>query len=198
MSLTRATSRGVNRKEDVMKINRLVAGRHGGFLVTVAVVTALAAGTAYAASSSVTASSTDTVVKLTSGAKHLSTTGGTMTTVLTLTLPTSTNGTHYVISANGDLVNFNQSDYTRCQIVVNGSQIAANSATVGDPNQSGSVGAAGLVVPFSMSGGVAVPSTGGTAQLRCWHDSTNGAAPYVDPNASMWAHRTNSLTLGTE
>jgi hypothetical protein len=103
-----------------------------------------------------------------------------------------------VITAQGDLVNFGPSDYTRCQVLVNGTQISSVSTTVGDPNPSSSVGAAGLVVPFSLTGAVNAPATGGTAVLQCWHDFSNGAAPYVDGNASIWAHRTGSLKIATE
>jgi hypothetical protein len=159
--------------------------------------TVLVGGTAYAASTSVTASATDTVVSL-AASKNLSSKGGTKTAILTLALPASTSGTRYVITAQGDFVNFGPSDFTRCQVVVNGSQISSVSATVGDPGQSGSAGPAGQVVPFSLTGGINVPASGGTAVLRCWHDSSNGATPYIDGNASMWAHRSPSLKTATE
>jgi hypothetical protein len=159
--------------------------------------TALIGGTAYAASTSVTASAIDTVVTLHANTS-LSPTGGVNTPILTLTLPTSTSGTHYVITAQGNFVNFGPSDYTRCAIVFRSTQISAVSATVGDPAQSGSVGAAGLAVPFSLTGGLNVPASGGTAVLRCSHDFTNGSQPYVDANASMWAHKTSSLKTATE
>jgi hypothetical protein len=160
-------------------------------------VSVLIGGTAYAASRSVTASATDTVVSL-SANKSLSSRGATKTPILTLALPASTSGTRYVITGQGNFVNFGPSDFTRCQVIVNGTQISSVSATVGNPGQSRSVGPAGLVVPFSLTGGVKVPAGGGTAVLRCWHDSSNGATPYIDGNASMWAHRSLSLKTATE
>lgn len=126
---------------------------------------------------------------------NLSTTGGVPTSIITLSLPTSSNGTHYVLAAQGDLVNFGPSDYTRCSLVVNGTQVAAVSTMVGDPAASGAQGPAAFLSPFSLAGGVNVPATGGTAALRCSHDNTNGATPYVDSGASLWAHQTQSLKI---
>jgi hypothetical protein len=114
-----------------------------------------------------------------------------------MSLPTSSKATHYVLAAQGDLVNFGPSDYARCNLVVNGTQVAAVSAIVGDPAPTGSQGPAAYLSPFSLTGGVNVPATGGTAVLRCWHDDTNGATPSVDTGASVWAHQTESLTIGS-
>jgi hypothetical protein len=179
-----------------MNLKNILA-RHRLMAIIAVVVAAFAGGTAYAASHAVSAAGTDTVVSSTAGT-FLSPNAGTTTPVLTLTLPTSTNGSHYVITAQGNFVNFGPSDYTRCQVLVNGTQISSVSATVGDFNQSGNVGPAGLVVPFSLTGAVNAPAAGGTAVLQCWHDHANGAAPYIDGNASMWAHKTGSLKIATE
>ena len=126
---------------------------------------------------------------------NLSTTGGPMTPVVRVKLPTAPAGTRFVLTAQGDLVNFGPSDYTRCSLVVNGTQVAAVSTIVGDPSASGSEGPAAFLSPFALTGGVDVPASGGTAVLECWHDDTNGATPYVDIGASVWAHRTESLKL---
>jgi hypothetical protein len=96
------------------------------------------------------------------------------------------------------LVNFGPSDYTRCNLVVNGTQVAAVSTIVGDPNASGSQGAAPYLSPFSLTGGANVPATGGTGALQCWHDNSNGATPYVDGGATVWAHKTAGLKIGIE
>lgn len=171
-------------------------GRNGVALVALFLV--LAAGGAYAASTTtVTASATDTVVHLKAN-KSLTTQGATQTPILTLRLPAANTRTHYVISAQGDVVNFAASDYTRCGVVVNGRSIATDSTIVGDPTKTGNAGPAGLLATFAMTGGVTVPASGGTATLQCEHDNSKGAAPYVDAGASLWAHRTKSLKTGGE
>jgi hypothetical protein len=164
--------------------------------ITAAAVTTvlLSAGAAYAAAAGTpTASKTDTIVTTTTS-KHLSATSGTLTTIIQMNLPPGA----YVLQASGDLVNFSQSDFTRCQIAVAGTQVAGVSALVGNPALAGAKGAAGLLAPFSLTGG-AVNVTGGnvSAQLRCWHDNT-GATPYVDPSASLWAHKTTGLKTATQ
>jgi hypothetical protein len=121
-----------------------------------------------------------------------------MTPILTLTFPASSSATHYVLAAQGDIVNFGASDYTRCNLPVNGTQIGAVSTIVGNPTASGAQGPAAFQSPFSLTGAVNVPATGGTGVLQCWHDHTNGATPYVDGDASVWAHRTASLKTATE
>jgi hypothetical protein len=126
---------------------------------------------------------------------NLSTVGGTVTPVVTIKLPTSPDGTHYVVTAQGDLVNFGPSDYTRCNLVVSGTQVAAVSTMVGDPAASGAQGPAAFLSPFALTGAVNVPATGATAVLGCWHDNTNGATPYVDVGAAVWAHQTTSLKI---
>ena len=142
-------------------------------------------------------SGSDTVMTL-SANKNLSNTGGVFTSIITVQLPETSNGTQYVLAAQGNLVNFGPSDYTRCQILVNGTQIAAVSTMVGSPRASGNQGPASYLSPFSLTGGTKVAGSGGTATLRCWHDTTNGATPYVDANTSIWVHQTGSLTTGTE
>jgi hypothetical protein len=53
--------------------------------------------------------------------------------------------------------------------------------------------------PFALVGGADNATTGVvTAALQCEHDNSNGANPYVDPDATFWAHNTNSLQLTTE
>jgi len=164
--------------------------------VTAAAVTAalLTAGAAYAATAGTpTATKTDTIVT-TTGIKSLSAEGGTRTTIIRINLPRGA----YVLDASGDLVNFGPSDYTRCQISVAGTQVAAVSTLVGDPAASDAQGAAALVAPFALTGGVIVTRANAQAILRCSHDDTNGATPYVDSNVSLWAHKTSALKTATQ
>lgn len=165
--------------------------------VTAAAVTTalLSAGAAYAATAGApVASKTDTIVTTTTN-KHLSATGGVPTTIIRMNLPPGA----YVLHASGDLANFGPSGFTRCQIVIAGTQIAAVSTLVGNPAAAGAQGPAGLVSPFALTGG-AVNVTGAnvSAVLTCAHDTTNGATPYVDSSASLWAHKTTGLKTATQ
>lgn len=162
-----------------------------GIVLAGVAAASLTGGAAYASMTSITATATDTIAAHTSGGVFLSSTGGVNTPIVSMSLPQG----HYVISANGNLVNFGPSDYTRCSIVVNGVQIAATSTVVGDSNQSGNVGPSDLLSTVALTGGVKVGSAGATATLQCEHDYTNGAAPYFDNAGDMWAHRTSSLSV---
>jgi hypothetical protein len=138
------------------------------------------------------------IIMTLSANKNLSTAGSTNTSILTVQLPESPTRTQYVLAAQGDLVNFGPSDYTRCGIVVNGKQVAAVATMVGSPSASGNRGPASFLSPFSLTGGARVPASGGTATLRCSHDTTNGAIPYADAWTSLWAHQAGGVTTGTE
>lgn len=172
-----------------MRISRAIVV---GIVVTAAFVSG---GAAYAASSSTpTASKTDTIVA-TSTNVNLSATGGVETTIATLNLPPGA----FVLHASGDVVNFGPSDFTRCQIVVASTQVAAVSTLVGDPAATGAQGPAGLLSSFALVGGaVNATTTTELAALRCEHDNTNGSTPYVDGGASLWAHKTSGLKLASE
>jgi hypothetical protein len=163
----------------------------------VAVIALMAAigGVAAAAPGGPVAPAGRDIVASSSSNTNLSPRGGAMTAILEMKLPASTRQTHYVLAAQGDLVNFGASDYTRCNLVVNGTQVAAVSTIVGNPAANGAQGPAAFLSPFSLTGGVDVPASGATAVLRCWHDNTNGATPYVDVGASVWAHQTASLKI---
>lgn len=159
-----------------------------------AVVLALAAGAggaAFAASTTtVSTKSTDTVVS-TKANTSLASTAGTETSILTLHFPKTSSATKYVLTAHGDAVNgagTTPFDYVRCTITVNGTQIAVNATTPGGDNPVGA---------FGLTGGVRVPAKGGTAVLQCEHDHA-GSTFVVDAGASLWAHRTSSLTVATE
>jgi hypothetical protein len=52
----------------------------------------------------------------------------------------------------------------------------------------GSRGSRGRAAPFALVGGaVNITPDAVLAALRCEHDSSNGANPYVDGDASFWA-----------
>lgn len=180
-----------------MKIITCLTRRSRLTALVVAGLAALVAGSAFAASHTVSTTGTDTVVTVSHNVT-LSDTGGTKTPVATLTFPKTSAVTHYVLTGDGDAVNFGPSDYTRCQLMVNGTQVGAVSTIIGSPTASGNEGPAGWITPFSLAGAATVPTSGGTAVLQCWHDTTNGAVPYVDGGATVWAHKTNSLIIGTE
>ena len=158
-----------------------------------AIAAATAGGAAYAATATPSAAATDTIARATSSAV-LPATGGSVVTVLSLHLPAG----KYVLSGSGDLVNWGPSDYSRCKILVGSTQVTAVSTIVGNPTGTGSAGAAPFVSPFALTGGISVGTAGANAYLQCWHDTTNGSQPFVDANASLYAHKTTSLQLNTE
>ena len=118
--------------------------------------------------------------------------------MLTVSFPSTDRATHYVLTANGDVVNFGPSDYTRCDLTVNGTEVAAVSTIVGSPSGTGTNGPAAYVSPVAITGAATIPAAGGRATMQCWHDASNGSTPYVDTGASLWAHRTSSLKVATE
>jgi hypothetical protein len=164
--------------------------RRIGFIASAAAIASLAGGSAYGALSTVSATAADTIA-VHGGGTYLSANGGVETPIMSIALPQG----KFVLSASGNLVNFGPSDYTRCQIVVNGTQVAAMSTAVGDPGQPGSIGPAGSLATVALVGGAVVGTGGATATLQCEHDYTNGATPMFDNVGSMWAHRTGSLIV---
>jgi hypothetical protein len=166
--------------------------RRGAVALGVAIAAVGGGAAAWAATGSVTASATDTVVTSTS-AHSLSVNGGTFTDVLDVSLPAG----YWVVSADGNLVDWGPSDYTRCHITVGGTQIAAVSTMVGNGSASGAHGPASFLSPFSLTGGVTLTSPA-TATLQCWHDETVSTSGYVDPGATLWAHKTGSLKVAGE
>lgn len=113
--------------------------------------------------------------------------------MLTLSLPAG----RWVLSASGDLVDWGPSDYTRCRIQVGGRQIAATSTMVGNGAAVGAHGPASFLSPFSLTGAVSLTSPA-AATLDCWHDATVSSGAYVDPNASLYAHKSGSLQVASE
>jgi Flp pilus assembly protein CpaB len=144
-------------------------------------------GAAYAALNTVPTTANDAVAE-TSASVPLSQSGGTPVTVTSLSLPAGS----WVLSSELSLVSWGPSDYTRCQIVANGNQIASGTTMVGDPNVAGAHGASSLVADRGLIG-VVRSSTPFGASLRCWHDSTMSSPPFVDPGATLLAHKSGSL-----
>jgi len=172
---------------------QLTTGRKALSAAAIAVAALAAGGAAYATTATPTAAATDSVAHSTAS-RVLPAAGGSVVTVLSLHLPAG----KYVLSGAGDLVNWGPSDYSRCKILVGSTQVTAVSTIVGSPTGTGSYGAAAFVSPFALTGGVSVGTAGATASLQCWHDSTNGSQPFVDPGASLYAHKTTSLQLTAE
>jgi len=164
-------------------------GRLVARAAAVVVVAGLAGGAAYAQSAT-TVSATDTVLRL---AAHTGISSTFKSPILSVRLPAGT----YLLSGYGDIVNFGPSDYTHCQIMVDGVESASVSTIVGN-RSAGTQGPAGYLSPFSLSGGVKVGAPGATATLQCWHDSMNGATPYVDDGATLVVHQTPSLEVITK
>jgi hypothetical protein len=163
-------------------------------LVSAVVVAGMAgAGAAYAATANATravGSTTSDIVVSTGASDTLSTTGGTTTTIASVTLPPGS----WVLTLHASLVNFGPSDYTRCSLYRNSTNVGGATATVGDPAGSGSMGAAAYVSTVSFATAFRSSSSAGIS-VRCSHDSTNGSAPYVDAGASLVAHKSPSLDI---
>ncbi len=163
-------------------------------LVSAVVVAGMAgAGAAYAATvnaSGAIGSSTSDIVVSTSGSNTLSQTGGATTTIASVTLPPGS----WVLTLHASLVNFGPSDYTRCSLYKNSTNIGGATATVGNPAGSGSMGAAAYVSTVSFATALRSSSSAGIS-VRCSHDSTNGSTPYVDAGASLVAHKSTSLAI---
>jgi streptogramin lyase len=125
----------------------------------------------------------------------LSSTGGTLTTVLSSKLKQGT----YLLNATGNMLNFGSSDFARCYVYV-GSQMVDQTATiVGSPTVAGNNGASGWIDGMSLTTKTIVGSSGATVKLECAHDHTNGSVPAVDIGATLSAFKATSTnaTNGT-
>lgn len=122
---------------------------------------------------------------------NISTTGGVETPIMTLRLPAG----KWVLQADQTMVNFGPSDYSGCTIAdtVN-SDLNAHGAMVGDPNAVGALGPAAFVATMSETAAVSL-SAPTTVTITCSHQNTNGATPYINSNADLWAHRSSNLVI---
>ena len=165
------------------------------WLVVSAVVVAgmAGAGAAYAATANATGavgSTTSDVVVSTSASKTLSKTGGATVTIASVTLPKGS----WVLTLHASLVNFGPSDYTRCSLYQSSTNVGGATATVGDPVGTGSMGPAAYVSTISFATAIRT-SANAAISVRCYHDTTNGSAPYVDGGASLVAHKSPNVVI---
>jgi hypothetical protein len=149
------------------------------FVAVAALVAVLALGLAFGIGHNAGASATGTsfpparVINLTKNT-DLPLAGGTYSTILAL----GTGPGNYLISATGDLVNFNTEDYLRCRLLVAGSPLSSVAAYAGS--------SINVVGGFALSGGVTLHLHSTIIDLSCAHDATVGSGPpYVDSGATL-------------
>lgn len=165
---------------------------HRGLVVLIAGVTAAATvgGIAQAGPRTASLGTADDVVRQTSRGVSLSPTGGVQTTVIAQSLPAGA----WVLSSNVTLVSWGPSDYTRCSLYAGDAQVGGATTMIGNPNAPDGSGAAVFVATLSVQGAFSSTSDKDIS-LRCGHDSNrpaNGTA-YVDPGATVWAHKSDAL-----
>jgi len=118
-------------------------------------------------------------------------TGGVEIRIMSRRLPAGS----WVVHADQTVVSFGPSDYVGCTIADTAdTNLNTHRAIVGNPNANGAKGAASLVTVLSETAAVSV-SAPTTVSILCEHDSSNGATPYVDANADLWAHRSANLVI---
>ena len=121
----------------------------------------------------------------------MSATGGAETPIMTLALPAG----HWVLHADQTMVNFGPSDYAGCTIAdTSNNNLNSHGAMVGDPNASGGQGPAAYMASMSETAAVSL-SAPTTVTITCSHQNTNGAIPYINSNADLWAHRSANLVI---
>ncbi|MBH1938120.1 hypothetical protein I5Q34_28305 [Streptomyces sp. AV19] len=162
----------------VLGIGGLVAGS----LLTASSASAGPAGRSVVAEPHLTTS--QDVVRQTSSAVLLSATGGAPTTVISETVPAGS----WVLSSNATLVSWEPSDYTRCTLYAGETVVGGATSMIGNA----ATGAGSGVYAATVAAQGAFSGTGPTTvSLRCGHDTTRARAPYVDPGATLWLHRSD-------
>lgn len=151
-------------------------------LGAVACVACAGIGVAYGATSNEITASTQDVVLQTSAATPLPTMGGQNTTVLSVRLPAGS----WVVTSDAVAVNFGANDIVRCGIYRGAVQLSGMSAEV----------ATGHVVADIPTTGGFIRTTGSKVTLQCWHDA-DVAGEYIDPGATLTAHKSTSLVVQT-
>ncbi|WP_424886831.1 hypothetical protein [Streptomyces sp. XH2] len=161
-----------------------VSGLMAGSLLTASSAAAGPGGTSVVAERHLTTS--QDVVRQTSSGVLLSITGGVPTTVISETVPAGS----WVLSSNATLVSWEPSDYTRCTLYAGETAVGGATSMIGNA----STGAGSGVYAATVSAQGAFSSTGPTTvSLRCGHDTNRNRAPYVDPGATLWLHRSDGL-----
>ena len=109
--------------------------------------------------------------------------------ILTMTLPAG----RWVLHADLSVYNKGPSDFVGCVI---GDEVTpslnGHRTIVGDPTAKGNVGPAALMGVISETAAVTF-ETPTRVFVKCEHDTAKGAAPFVDPGASLWAHQSGYL-----
>ncbi len=106
-----------------------------------------------------------------------------------------TKGT-WVLHADNTVVNFGDSDYTRCALISGTTSLNAHATMVGNPGGPGSQGPGTILATLSETASVTLTS-GTVISVQCSHDTSNGSTPYVDTGAVLWAHRGTSVVATT-
>ncbi|MFI1801157.1 hypothetical protein ACH427_27935 [Streptomyces sp. NPDC020379] len=130
------------------------------------------------------------IVRQTSSAVTLSTSGGVATTLASVTVDAGS----YVLAGNATLVYWGSSDYSRCTLYAGETALGGAATVVGNPAGAGSAGTGVYAATVAVHGAVSATSPT-TVSLRCQHDSNRDSAPYVDPTATLWVHNTGSFGL---
>jgi hypothetical protein len=120
----------------------------------------------------------------------MSATGGAETPIMTLALPAG----KWILHADETMVNFGPSDYAGCSIDTPNSDLNNHGTMVGDPNASGGQGPASFLATLSETAAVSF-SAPTTVTILCDHNTSNGAIPYINPSADLWAHRSSNLVI---
>ena len=173
-----------------MKRTRLVLSVTLAAIIGAVVATALPTLAAPEAPPIVPGTAQDALVE-SDASINLSRTGGERVTIVAMTLPAGS----WVLTAETTLVNFGPATFARCQIIAGGQQIASGATTVGDETLPAANARATFVAGRGLLGSVRRQSSF-RAALRCLHDESTPSgqpAPYVDPGAVLWAHRSGNL-----
>lgn len=122
---------------------------------------------------------------------NISTNGGVQTPIMTLKLPAG----KWVLHADQTIVNFGPSDFSGCTIAdTSNSNLNTHRTIVGDPSATGAQGPATYAAVLSETAAVSL-SASTTITVTCEHDLSDGATPYIDSNADLWAHRSSDLVI---
>jgi hypothetical protein len=117
--------------------------------------------------------------------------GGVRTLIMSRELPAG----NWVLHADQTIVNFGPSDYASCSIAdTSNINLNTHRTLVGNPGVAGARGPASYVTQLSETAAVSL-SRPTTAMVTCSHDVSNGATPYIDANADLWAHRSARLVV---
>ncbi|HEY2640879.1 MAG TPA: hypothetical protein VGI66_13480 [Streptosporangiaceae bacterium] len=171
----------------------LVAGAAATIAATTAAIAVPASATATisrAAARPATTTPVSDYWEQTHSQVHL-TTAGTEIPIMSRRLPAGS----WVLHADQTMVNFDPSDFGGCSIADTfNNNLNTHRTIVGNPNVAGAKGPAPWATVLSETAAISV-SVPTTVTILCEHDTNNGASPYIDPNADLWAHRATKLVI---